>query len=93
MISVITEIELLSYDKLSKDDEQILREALSHFELIDLTHEIKEKTIEIRRTTKIKLPDSLIIATAMAENAVLITSDKQLLNSELVKTIELKNLK
>jgi len=93
IVSVISEIELLSYDKLSSNDELILKDALSCFELIDLTNDIKENTIKIRKTSKIKLPDSIIIATAISNHATLITSDRQLLNSNLVNAIELKNLK
>ncbi len=93
VVSVISEIELLSYDKLSVEDELMLKDALSCFELIDLTNDVKENTIKIRRTSKIKLPDSIIVATAISNSATLVTSDKQLLNSKLVNTIELKNLK
>lgn len=92
IVSIITEIELLSYDKLTKEDENILRLALSNFENINISSEIKSKTIKIRKNSKIKLPDSLIIATAITQNAILVTSDKQLLNSELVETIQLKDL-
>ena len=45
------------------------------------------------KNNKIKLPDSIIIATSLKQDAILVTSDKQLLNSDLVKTIELKDLK
>ena len=93
LISVITEIELLSYSKLTQNDEYILKQALSNFDNINLTTDIKVGTIKISKQSKIKLPDSLIIATAIIENAILVTSDKQLLNSTLVKSIELKNLK
>ena len=93
LFSIITEIELLSYSKLSEEDENILKLALSNFQQISITQEIKNKTIEIRKNTKLKLPDSLIVATAIINHSVLVTSDKQLLNTQLVETIELKNLK
>jgi len=93
LISVITEIELLSYSKLTKKDEQILKIALANFENINITDNIKNQTIHIRKYSKIKLPDSIIIATAIIENATLITSDKQILNSDLIRTIELLKLK
>lgn len=91
-VSIITEIELLSYDKLTKEDEDILKMALSNFENINIDKDIKNKTIQIRKNSKIKLHDSLIIATAINKDAILVTSDKQLLNSNLIKTIELKDL-
>jgi predicted nucleic acid-binding protein len=91
--SIITEIELLSFSKLTKKDSNILKLALSNFEFIGLSDDIKEKTINIRKNNKIKLPDSIIVASSLSENAILVTSDKQLLNSNLVQTIELEDLK
>jgi len=92
LISVITEIEILSYSNLTKEDETVLKNLLSHFESIELTKSVKEKTIQIRRDTKLKLPDSIIVASALDNDAVLVTSDKQLLNAQVVKTIELNDL-
>ncbi len=92
LTSVITEIELLSFSELTENDISILNMALSNFENINLTNKIKLETIKIRRNSKIKLPDSIIIATAIIEKATLITSDKQLLNSKLIKTIDLNDL-
>jgi predicted nucleic acid-binding protein len=93
LVSIISEIELLSYSRLTKDDEQVLRILLLNLTNINITDDIKNETIKIRKMSKIKLPDSLIIATAIVEDAILITSDKQLLNSNLVRAIELIELK
>lgn len=93
LVSVITEIELLSYSKLTHNDEYILKIALSNFKNIMINEKIKLETIKIRKNSNLKLPDSLIVATAIIENAILVTSDKQLLNSNLIQTIELKDLK
>ena len=43
---------------------------------ISLTDEIKEKTIEIRKKYKIKLPDAIVAASAIVNNLPLITADK-----------------
>ena len=92
-ISVITEIELFSYPYLSKEDIENLKMAIHQFESIELTSNIKEKTIEIRQQSRIKLPDSIIIASAISKNAILVTADKQLVNSQIIKTISLDELK
>lgn len=42
--------------------------------------------------SKIKLPDSIIVATAITQNAILVTFDKQLINSQIVETISLEQL-
>lgn len=92
-ISVITEIELFSYAHLSKEDKKNLKMAIRQFGSIELTSNIKEKTIEIRQQSRIKLPDSIIIASAISKNAILVTADKQLVNSQIIKTISLDELK
>lgn len=92
-VSVITEIELLSYSNLTKSDEEILKRLLSQFESIELTKSVKEKTIQIRKDSKLKLPDSIIAASALDNDAILVTSDKQMLNAQIVKTIELNQLR
>ena len=91
-VSIITEIELLSYSKLTQSDEEVLKKLLSQFESIEVTQSIKEKTIQIRKSSQLKLPDSIIIASALDKDAILVTSDKQLLNTQIVKTIELHQL-
>ena len=91
-ISIITEMELLSYHKLTLNEEYILKQALSNFTNINISNEIKNKTIKIRKSHSLKLPDSIIIATTIIQNAVLVTSDKKLLNLNFLKTIELKDL-
>ena len=92
LVSVITEIELLSYAKLTSSEELIIKAMLDQFEILELTDNIKKRTISMRRSLKLKLPDSIIVATAVKSNAILITSDKQLLNLNIVETIELKDL-
>jgi hypothetical protein len=92
LVSIITEIELFSYSNLTKKDEESLELALSKFQSIELTSSIKEETIKTRRKSKIKLPDSIIVATAIVQNATLVTSDKQLINSQIVETISLEQL-
>ena len=92
LVSVITEIELLSYSKLTKPEDAMIRAMLNQFEGITLTEKIKNRTISIRKRSKLKLPDSIIVATAIEFNATLITSDKQLLNLDIVNSIELKSL-
>ena len=43
---------------------------------INISDEIKEKTIEIRKKYKTKLPDAIVAASAIVNNIPLITADK-----------------
>ena len=92
LVSVITEIELLSYSKLSSEDEEAIKALLSNFTIIILDEEIKEQTIAIRKAYKLKLPDSIIVASAIKHNATLVTSDKQLLRLDCLEAVDLVEL-
>ena len=91
-VSVITEIELLSYPLLKMEDETEIRSFLNDVTIIDLTETIKQSAIALRRQYRLKLPDALIVATAHNLNAELFTNDIKLLNiSELsIKPLLLK---
>ena len=79
--SVISEIEVFSKPALPPDEEENLRFFLSEkIVVIDLTREVKKETIMLRRSTKLKLPDSIVAATSIVLDATLLTDDKQLLN-------------
>ena len=76
-ISIISEIEILSYTGLTPDEEKHLQNMLKNFSRFPLTDEIKEQTIAIKKSRKIKLPDAIICATAATEQAIFLTNDKQ----------------
>jgi len=77
-ISIITEMELFSYPKLTEFEQTNIQRLLNHFEIFNITERVKEKTIEIRKNYGIKLPDSIICATALVNKATLVSNDKQL---------------
>jgi predicted nucleic acid-binding protein len=80
-ISVITEIELFAKPELPPSEEEGLRVFLSdRISIINLTNEIKNEAIAIRRFTRRKIPDSIVAATSIMINAVLLTNDHHLLN-------------
>jgi len=64
---------------------------LSHFEIIGLSQAIKNCTISIRKDYGIKLPDSIISATTIESNAILISNDKQLLNINNMNVLKLQD--
>lgn len=77
-ISIITEMELFSYPKLTNNEHQSIENLLTHFDILNISDDVKSKVIYIRKKYGIKLPDSIICATAMVNNATLISNDKQL---------------
>ena len=79
-ISVISEIELFSKPKMAADEEENLRAFLAERTIIiDLTEDVKDETIALRRSVKLKLPDCIVAATAVVLDSVLLTADKELL--------------
>jgi len=51
---------------------------LSELKIENISEEIKQHTIQIRKSTSLKLPDCIIAATSLSLNIPLVTSDKQL---------------
>lgn len=74
-VSIITEIELLSFSGLSAEEEQKIRELLFLLDRVQLTEAVRDETIKLRRKNRLKLPDAIIAASAMIHNAVLLTND------------------
>lgn len=74
--SIISEIELLSLSRITATEENSIKSLLLDCQEISLTHQTKEKTIEIRKKYKIKLPDAIIAASAIIHNLPLISADK-----------------
>jgi predicted nucleic acid-binding protein len=73
LVSPIIRIELLSFAGLSKEEEQTIEDLLSQFNSVPLLREIEDKTIQLKRQYKIKLPDAIIAATAINQDAFLVT--------------------
>lgn len=76
IISVISEIELLGWHKLSLSEKRKLIALLEDCVIIELIPEIKNIAIEIRQQQLIKTPDAIIAATSRFLQLPLVTSDK-----------------
>jgi len=86
-ISVITEIELLTFKKLATSEKKLIEALLSECTIIGLSEEIKKKTIEIRLFNKLKIPDAIIAATADYLKTPLVSADKQFKQLEDINLI------
>jgi predicted nucleic acid-binding protein len=74
-ISVITELELLAYKGITEQEEKVILDFISQCKIINITSVVKQETIRIRKAYNTKLPDSIIIATALYLDLPLITAD------------------
>ncbi|MDD3050571.1 MAG: PIN domain-containing protein [Candidatus Cloacimonetes bacterium] len=83
-VSIVSKIEFLAFPQIRQKDIELLDEFLEFVDVIDLQNENKEMInyiIEFKQRTKLKLPDSIILATSKFLKAILLTRDQQLLNS------------
>lgn len=83
IVSFITKIELLAWNPPIAEDIKIRKEFLSGSQILYITDEVIEKTIQIRKETNLKLPDSVIAATAITYDFILLSdNDKDFLKVE-----------
>ena len=76
-------MELLSKKQMTDNEERGILKFLDNLMVIPLNEDIEQKTIELRRSTKLKLPDSIVAATSIVLDAILLTDDVHLLNLSL----------
>jgi len=74
-LSVITQIELLSW-KTNPLTEQLIIDFISDSKILDIAPEVIKECVNLRRTRKIKTPDSIIAATAIAYGLTLLTDNE-----------------
>ena len=85
-ISIITEMELLAYKNITLKEQKQIASFLNEMTVININNDIKIATIELKKNSNLKLPDSVIAATSLWLKIPFVTSDKQF------KSIESLNL-
>ena len=91
IISFITELELLSSNKLTKREEKAVNDLLAETFIIGIEADIKTKTIMLRRKYGLKLPDALIAASAIIHKVPLVSDDKIFKKVKELKLITIKD--
>jgi len=80
-VSIITKIEVLSYDPDKDDNYPILVDFFKASNIFDLTDDIVSETIKIRQKQKIKLPDAVIASTALVKGLILVSRNTKDFNN------------
>lgn len=75
IVSVVTKMELLGFNFTSMDEQIIMETFINNSSILDINNDIVAKTISIRKTKKMKLPDAIIAATALVHGLILITNN------------------
>ena len=73
-VSVITKIELLGFNA-PEQHYKTLTDFINDATVLDLSNNVVETSIEIRKKHKTKLPDAIIAATALVYDLVLISGN------------------
>ena len=80
-ISIISQIEFLAFSGLSQSDQTAFHAFAKRANVVGLTTESAQliaSIVNLRQQYRLKLPDAIIAASALAERASLVTADQQL---------------
>jgi predicted nucleic acid-binding protein len=72
LISVVTWMEILAGAK-NEAEEDVIEMFLRDFRLVEISRPIARLAVSLRRTSRLRLPDAIILATAQHESALLVT--------------------
>ncbi|MFZ4820079.1 MAG: type II toxin-antitoxin system VapC family toxin [Limisphaerales bacterium] len=81
LISIITAIELMAGARDARE-EAAIRGLLSSFEILDLSAEIAQEAIVIRKELRLKIPDAIVYATARTQGCLLVSRNTRELKSD-----------
>jgi predicted nucleic acid-binding protein len=81
LISSITAIELMAGARDARE-EAAIRGLLSSFEILDLSAEIAQEAIVIRKELRLKIPDAIVYATARTQGCLLVSRNTRELKSD-----------
>lgn len=74
-ISSITQLELFSYQEISRSEELIIRDLLKYTITVHTSDSIIDYAIKFRKDYSLKLPDAIIAGTAQTFNYPFLTAD------------------
>jgi hypothetical protein len=92
IVSVLTKIETLGFNFKTVEQQTIIETFINNSNILELNNEIVNKTIELRKSKKIKLPDAIIAATAIVHQLTLISSDSDFNDIQGLTKLHPKNL-
>jgi predicted nucleic acid-binding protein len=79
-VSIISRIEFLAFEKLSAADAQLFEQFLQQVFVVSLMNDdtdLIDAALRLRKRHRLKLPDAIIAASALVNDAALVTADKE----------------
>lgn len=89
-ISILSQIEFLAFPNLTASDKEYFNGFLERVEVSGLDQTQKaliNRIIGIRQQFRLKLPDAIVVATAIESSAILVTEDQRVQNVPGLKSI------
>lgn len=80
-ISIITFIEVMVGAK-NAEEESAIRGFLATFEVLELSAEIAQEAISIRKELRLKIPDAIVYATARTQGCMLVSRNTKELKED-----------
>ena len=77
-VSVVTEIELLSFPDITQHERATIERFLSKVSTVGVDQGVVAHAVELRREHRLRVPDAIIGASALALGAILWTHDAKL---------------
>lgn len=85
-VSQITRLELLGFPGITDEQIRAIEDFLANIQSLPITSKVEDQVISLRQSRKIKLPDAIVAATALAHGLQLLTLDQSLMRmSEAVQ--------
>lgn len=88
-VSVITQMEALGFNFKNNAEKSVTEVFMENSIILDLNPEVVQRTIAIRKSRKIDLPDAIIAATAITYDFTLITQNMK--DFERIQNIKILN--
>ena len=80
-ISIITFIEVMVGAK-NAEEESAIRGFLATFEVLELSAEIAQEAISLRKELRLKIPDAIVYATARTQGCILVSRNSKELKQD-----------
>lgn len=77
VISVITEMEMQCKPDIKASERILIRQFLTYFDIVELTPAIRERAVKVRLSTRLKLMDAIVGASAIEVGIPLVTADEK----------------
>lgn len=88
-VSVVSYVEVLGYHRLTDEDKQDFVDFFNTAEILPISQDVLEKATHLRQQRKMSLGDSIIAATAVVHNLILVTANTK--DFEWIPNLELLN--